>query len=75
MATYTVHLTTTVSTSIEVEAEDRDAAIESAFQSDQMPSGLCAYCTGYGQKWNLDMAGDWDVDEVDGPPDDESTEG
>jgi hypothetical protein len=64
MAKFTVYLTQTVSTSVEVEADDREEAIEQALQSDAMPPGLCAYCSGYGRPWNMDMAGDWDVSEV-----------
>lgn len=68
---YTVHLTTFASLSIDVEIPDdtdqdkaREAAIEAAL--DNAPNGVCAQCSGWGQKWDLEI-GDWDVaKEMDG---------
>lgn len=59
MAAYIVHLTSTVSTAVQVEADDKAAAIEAALVADT-PT-LCAYCSGYGQAHNLEMSGEWDV--------------
>lgn len=62
MAKFTVYLTTTASTSIQVEAEDREEAIEKA-ESVGMPT-ICAQCSGMGGDQNLDLSDVWDVDEV-----------
>lgn len=61
MPKYVVHMQMTLSTSVEVEAPDEDAAAEAAFQSDQMPpSQICAQCSGWGQRWSVDN-GEWDL--------------
>jgi hypothetical protein len=40
MAKYRVHMINTVSTSVEVEAENPEAAIEAAYGSEKMPGGM-----------------------------------
>jgi hypothetical protein len=65
MAKYTVYLETTASMTVTVEVDDnlneddaREAAMEEAFQ--EAPSGVCAQCSGWKEKWNLDL-GEWEV--------------
>lgn len=60
MPKYRVAMHTGVSLYIEVEADNEEDAIEEAYQDS--PSGVCAQCSGWGQKWNLDL-GDFEVDE------------
>lgn len=59
MPKYVVYLQTTASTSIEVDAEDEDAAIDAAY--DHGTPVLCAHCTGFNQSHNLELADDWEV--------------
>jgi hypothetical protein len=57
---YVVHLTTTASTSVVVEAENKADAIEQAACGD-LPT-LCAHCAGFGQEGrSLDLSGEWDA--------------
>lgn len=62
MAKFIVYLTTTASTSVEVDAEDADAAIDKAYASD-MPT-ICAQCSGWGRDTSLEVSDNWDVSEV-----------
>ncbi len=74
MPKYRVYLQTVASVSIEVEAEDKEAAIDAAFE--EAPSGVCAQCSGWGRKWSLDV-GEWGTEgfKVDtDTPDDEVVE-
>jgi hypothetical protein len=72
MSTYRLYFTQVISTSIEIEADDLESAIEAAYDSDKMPPGICAQCTGWGQPWNQDVSGEWEYDEggyeIDGVP-------
>lgn len=61
MPKYRVVLETTASAYAEVEADDREAAIEAAFED--LPS-LCAQCGGWGQDWSLGL-GEFDVPQDD----------
>lgn len=65
MAEYTIHFTTTVSSSVTVEAADEEEAIEKAYEG--LPGSMCAQCSGWGQPWNRDESGEWEVSEVEGP--------
>jgi hypothetical protein len=56
MPKYNVTFVKTISLSIEVEADDEEAAIDEAYQ--QAPS-LCAGCAGWGQKWGVDDSSEW----------------
>jgi hypothetical protein len=63
---YRVYLQTIASFSMEVEVDDdldqqaaKEAAIEAAY--DEAPNNVCAQCTGWGQKWSLDLGGEWEV--------------
>lgn len=47
---------------VTVEADDAEAAIEKAY--DEVPSGVCAQCSGWGEKWSLDVPDDWGLDSV-----------
>jgi hypothetical protein len=73
MSTYQIVFTQVVSTSVEVEADDFDEAIDKAYVSDAMPSDnfICAQCSGWGQAYSIDT-GQWEADEkyslVDGKP-------
>ena len=53
MARYRVYFETTASCTVEVDADDEDAAIDKAY--DEIPSGVCAQCSGWGQPWSLDF--------------------
>lgn len=61
MPKFTVFLTTTASLAVTVEAEDREAAIDAAYDNGQY---LCAQCSGWGQDWGLDL-GEWEVSQGD----------
>lgn len=61
MAKYRVYLQTVASTTITVEAEDKDEALDLAL-SESMPR-ICAQCSGWGGKQNLDLADVWDIAE------------
>jgi hypothetical protein len=62
MAKYIVYLTTTASTSVGVEADDADAAVDAAESAD-MPT-LCAQCSGWGQDYSLELSDVWEMSEV-----------
>jgi len=64
MSTYRIFFQQTISTSVEVEADSLDEAIDAAYESDQMPSEspLCAQCSGWGQGFSIDT-GQWEHDE------------
>jgi hypothetical protein len=60
MPRFYVHMQMPLSTTIEVEAANEEAAIAAAFRSDQMPSGICAQCSGWGRPFSVDE-GEWDL--------------
>ena len=62
MAKYTVYLTTTATTAVEVDAENPDEALDKAYDAG-MPT-ICAQCSGWGKGYNLDMDGEWEASEV-----------
>lgn len=70
MSTYRVHFSTTASASVKVKIDDdgmeseqaRDTAIEEAYQN--LPSGICAQCSGWLQSWSLDL-GEFELDDKD----------
>lgn len=47
---------------VTVEADDAEDAIEKAY--DEIPSGVCAQCSGWREKWSLDVPDDWKLDSV-----------
>lgn len=61
MPAYTVTMQLIVSTTVEVEADNPEAAIEAAYQSDNMPSTI-----GHGAfgQASVDEAGEWEPNEV-----------
>ena len=59
MPKYRVYLQTVASTTIEVEADSKDAAIESALDQD-MPT-ICAQCSGWGSDQSLELGDVWDI--------------
>ena len=69
MAKYTVYLTTTASMTVEVEVDDEgkdlddvtDEAIDKAFAI--APRDVCGQCSGWRQKWSLDLGEFEAVDE------------
>jgi len=75
VSTYRLYFTSTLSTSVEVEAEDLESAIEAAYDSNQMPTSICAQCTGYGSSWSMDHTGEWEFDETYYLIDDKETKG
>jgi hypothetical protein len=60
MPKYTVYMTNTVSTAIDVEADDPEAAIDAAYESDDMPGGITVGAFG---SQSVDD-GDWQPDSV-----------
>lgn len=62
MPEYTVYLKTFAHTSVTVEAEDHDEAIDKALSAD-MPS-ICAQCAGWGKSTYLELGDMWDVTSV-----------
>jgi hypothetical protein len=61
MSTYRIYFTNVTSTSIEVEADDLDEAIDAAYE--KLPGSICAQCSGWGNDWSRDE-GDWNHDET-----------
>lgn len=59
MPKYRVYLETVASTSVEVEATDKDDAYEKAL-NESMPR-ICAQCSGWGSKQNLELGDVWEV--------------
>jgi hypothetical protein len=55
MSTYRIFFNQGASTSVEVEADDFEAAIEAAY--DHLPVGLCHQCAHL-----IDLSGDWEED-------------
>lgn len=62
MSKYRVTLTSTASITVYVEAEDKEEAIEAAFE--QAPYEVCHQCSGYNENYNLEL-GEWDFPEQD----------
>jgi hypothetical protein len=60
MPKYRVNLQMVLSTSVEVTADNEEAARDAAFDSDAMPGRICAQCSGWGSSWYVDE-GEWDV--------------
>ncbi len=66
MAKYNVSFHTGASSMVSVEADDEEEAIDKAY--DELPSEVCAQCSGWRQSWSFDI-GDWEMDEgLDGFP-------
>jgi hypothetical protein len=64
MPKYNVHLNTGAFTVVTVEAEDKEAAIEAAYEA-ELPT-ICAQCSGWGRDWNLELGDDWETsDDID----------
>jgi hypothetical protein len=60
---YDVYLTTTASTSVQVEAESEDEARDKAYNA-EMPS-ICAQCSGWGREGkSLELGDEWTVSDV-----------
>jgi len=62
MPEYTVHFESAAGTSVKVEANSPDEAMELAW--DGLPGGVCAQCSGWGNPPGIDMSGDWEPIEV-----------
>lgn len=62
MAKFIVYLTTTASTSVKVDAEDSEDAVEKAYDAG-LPT-ICAQCSGWGSGVGLDLSDVWEVSEV-----------
>ena len=60
MTEYRVSFHAGASTTITVEADDEEAALDKAY--DALPNSICAQCSGWGQKWSRDI-GEWEVDD------------
>ena len=62
MSSYRIYFHETLSTSVEVEADNLEDAIDEAYAN--LPGGICAQCTGWGSAgWSRDDAGEPEVDE------------
>jgi hypothetical protein len=59
MPKYRVYLETVASTTIEVEAEDKDEAYEFV-ASANMPR-ICGQCSGWGNDQNLELGDVWEI--------------
>jgi hypothetical protein len=59
MPKYRVHLQTTASVTVEVEADGPDEALDAAYE--HVPNDVCASCGGWGKNWSLDL-GEWESD-------------
>jgi hypothetical protein len=64
---YTVYFTKSLSTRVDVEVDDdtdEDEVVDLAYEKlgNEGPPSLCAYCVGFGQPWNQDDGGDWELD-------------
>jgi len=62
MSTFRIYFTTGASATVTVEANDLEDAIEKAY--DELPSDICAQCSGWGQEWSRDLGDEWTVDET-----------
>ena len=62
MQEYTVYFSTTAETSIKVEAEDIEEAIEKAYEK-EFPT-LSANASGWGQNWWLELSDVWEPNSV-----------
>lgn len=62
MAEYKIFFTQEASTSVTVQADTLDEAIEEAYSEGQ--PGLCASCSGFGHGPGIDLSGDWNLDET-----------
>lgn len=62
MPRYVVYFAATAETSMEVEAEDSDEAIDLAWDQIEFPT-LCTHCSGWGQKSSLSI-GDWESNDT-----------
>lgn len=62
MPKYAVTLETIANVTIEVDAEDESDAFEKAFE--EVPSEVCAQCSGWGNGYSLDL-GEWDIPKAD----------
>lgn len=55
---YRVQFETSAWCSVTVEAADEDEAVDLAYE--EIPSGVCAQCSGWGQSWSLGL-GDFEL--------------
>lgn len=62
MSEFKVYFEGMAGMTVTVEADDVEAAIEKAH--DAIPSGVCAQCGGWGEKWSLGVPDEWGVDSV-----------
>jgi hypothetical protein len=61
MPRYRVGFHTMANATVEVEAEDEEAAIDAA-ELLGMPN-ICAQCSGWGRPYSLDLGDDWEPDD------------
>lgn len=75
MKKFRVYLQTWASTSVEVEAEDKEAALTAYFDDMNvaLPT-LCAQCSGWGQDYNLDLNDQWNPAVSPGEPETNAVE-
>lgn len=57
---YRVDFRTIATVTITVEADDQATAIEAA--CDEIPSEVCAHCSGWGQSWFLEL-NEWQLND------------
>lgn len=62
MAEFRIFFNTTASTSVAVEADDFDTAVDLAWE--EVPTNVCAHCSGWGGGPGIELAGEWDPDET-----------
>lgn len=61
MTKYRLFFSQTAGAYATVEADSLDDAIERAY--DELPSGVCAQCSGWGRNSGISLDGDWILDE------------
>jgi len=61
MSTYRIFLTQEACVSVEVEADDFEAAVDAAL--DKAPRDVCGQCGGWGRDYSLELDGEWEPSE------------
>lgn len=59
MPKYEVRLAKTLWTTVTVEADDEEAALETVFENE--PRRICAQCSGWGEPWDVSDDDEWMV--------------
>jgi len=60
MAKYRVRFETKAWASVEVDVDDPELAVENAYA--ELPSDVCAQCSGWGRNWILTLGEEWSIE-------------